>query len=386
MVDYQRDFVGNLASSGGVFLKVKPGAERERERWLLQLKDVRPSPHFVNTGNFNTGSLVYKLGGYFGETLLANGLEQGDVLLGPSHKGSALVVATAMYLALKHKMDVPIVYDRKEEGTFIGLECNTGQGLVTLGRMLIDSAEDSLGEAGIVVAPSYESNILSVATAIMTVWDKGKDLGFAYDRVRAKGHGEGSGAGVKWVGKTPGKDDKVLMVYNSCLTSPERSVSFADSIRDAGAEVINEVYLGYDEQADFLDGSRVHLLDDVGTSMATKLEMIDLLERKKAEEGTDATLSSVVIGVDREQVGPVYADASDKSTVILGARGEDAIGKFTADTGVPVISVLGARQMIQILYDEQIPVEINGEMKPLDDAVKAEFDEYMRVYGAMRGN
>jgi orotate phosphoribosyltransferase len=379
MQQYKKEFVNDLASTGALFFKYKAGETEERKRWTLTLKDKRSTEYFVNVGGFNTGSAAQRLGSYFGRAALENGLKEGA-------KGVSLVVATAMYLASEHGLDVPIYYDHKEEGTFIGLSLNTGPGLITLGRELVNGHGKEMEGATIIASPSYESNVLAVATSIMAEEAGVGDLGFAYDRFKAKAHGEGSGEGTKWVGKTPKEGDKVFVVYNQCLTSPIRLTSFIKSIKAAGAEVIGQEGVGYDEKSSIVTGTGLFLLDDVATSMDTKRDTIKLL--------SPLELAHILVGMDREQVGPVYdgempADVGDAGQwkmdhVVLGERGKDAIGGFVEETGIPVSAVLGIRETVDILDKEGIPVKINDEMRPLDEVAKAEFDAYMDLYGSLR--
>jgi orotate phosphoribosyltransferase len=81
----------------------------------LTLKDGRPSPYFVNFGLFHTGRLISELGRIMADFLVyTKTAEDFDVLVGPSYKGSALAVATASALCVKHNIDVGFDYDRKE--------------------------------------------------------------------------------------------------------------------------------------------------------------------------------------------------------------------------------------------------------------------------------
>ena len=77
------------------------------------LKSGRSSPYFFNTGLFNSGSRIARLGRYYAEALLDCGLEF-DMLFGPAYKGIPLAVATAIALADQHGRDVPYAFNRKE--------------------------------------------------------------------------------------------------------------------------------------------------------------------------------------------------------------------------------------------------------------------------------
>lgn len=77
------------------------------------LKSGRTSPYFFNTGLFNTGLALARLGRFYAQALLDTGVAF-DVLLGPAYKGIPLASATAVALADHHAMDVPWCFNRKE--------------------------------------------------------------------------------------------------------------------------------------------------------------------------------------------------------------------------------------------------------------------------------
>ncbi len=77
------------------------------------LKSGRLSPYFFNTGLFNTGGDLARLGHYYARSIQESGL-QFDMLYGPAYKGIPLVAATAISLATEHELDVPYSFNRKE--------------------------------------------------------------------------------------------------------------------------------------------------------------------------------------------------------------------------------------------------------------------------------
>ena len=81
----------------------------------LVLKDTRPTPYFVNFGMFRTGRLTKELGTLFADMIMeSNLIEKTDIILGPSYKGSAIALATAIGLYEKYGHDLFFEYDRKE--------------------------------------------------------------------------------------------------------------------------------------------------------------------------------------------------------------------------------------------------------------------------------
>ena len=101
MYDFQHDFINYALDSGvlkfGEFL----------------LKSGRTSPYFFNTGLFNTGAQLAKLGQFYAQALIQSGLEV-DILYGPAYKGIPLVCATSIAYHQITEQDIPFAFNRKE--------------------------------------------------------------------------------------------------------------------------------------------------------------------------------------------------------------------------------------------------------------------------------
>ena len=82
------------------------------------LKSGRISPYFFNSGLFDSGNSVARLGRFYAAALEnPNPVHQTiayDMLFGPAYKGIALVVATSIALADHHQRDIPYAFNRKE--------------------------------------------------------------------------------------------------------------------------------------------------------------------------------------------------------------------------------------------------------------------------------
>ena len=77
------------------------------------LKSGRQSPYFFNAGQFSSGAGLSELAAAYADTLVGNGIR--DVMLfGPAYKGIPLVAALAQSLWLRHGIDLPFAYNRKE--------------------------------------------------------------------------------------------------------------------------------------------------------------------------------------------------------------------------------------------------------------------------------
>jgi orotate phosphoribosyltransferase len=77
------------------------------------LKSGRVSPYFFNTGMFDTGARIGKLGEFYAEAMINQTLNP-DVIYGPAYKGITLACATAIALAKKTGKEVPFCFNRKE--------------------------------------------------------------------------------------------------------------------------------------------------------------------------------------------------------------------------------------------------------------------------------
>jgi orotate phosphoribosyltransferase len=101
MLDYQKDFITYALDCGvlkfGEFL----------------LKSGRTSPYFFNTGLFNTGAQLGKLGYFYAQALIQSGIKP-DILYGPAYKGIPLVSTTSIAYAQITGADIPFSFNRKE--------------------------------------------------------------------------------------------------------------------------------------------------------------------------------------------------------------------------------------------------------------------------------
>lgn len=89
------------------------------------LKSGRVSPYFFNSGLFNSGAAIAKLGRFYAAAIEAAGLDY-DMVFGPAYKGIPLAVSSCIALADHHGKDLPYAFNRKEAkdhgegGTIVG--------------------------------------------------------------------------------------------------------------------------------------------------------------------------------------------------------------------------------------------------------------------------
>ncbi len=120
------------------------------------------------------------------------------------------------------------------------------------------------------------------------------------------------------------------------------------------------------------------IIDDVGTSMATKLDLVKKIEWLQPRAEKPIRIEGVALAVDREQTQAVY-DAQGR--VREGERGPDALAAFQAETGLKVWSLLGISQAIEFLHQARIPVRVEDEWRPLDAELLDMVREYLALYG-----
>jgi orotate phosphoribosyltransferase len=228
-----------------------------------------------------------------------------------------------------------VLKDGRPSPYFVNLgKISTGRLSYRLGsffaRFLVESSR--LPEVDIILGPSYKGSAIAQATAINLWLEHRLDRSFEYDRKEVKAYGEASG-------------QKNMMVNNT-----------------------------------FSDGCGLWIVDDVGTSMATKYDLLEKIDQETVNKNISLRIVGLCLGVDRQQTTACY-DESGK--IILGKKGADAIRKFTEKTGVPVFSLAPISQVMHYLYAEQIPVLIEGERQPISPSLKRVFDDYLAEYGTL---
>ncbi len=114
------------------------------------LKSGRKAPYFVNTGNYNTGAQLARLGEYYAECIIENNVE-ADTLFGPAYKGIPLATACSIALSNKYDKNVNYAFDRKEAK-------DHGEGGVIVGKKMQDGEKVAIIE-----------DVITAGTAIRTV-------------------------------------------------------------------------------------------------------------------------------------------------------------------------------------------------------------------------
>lgn len=100
------------------------------------LKSGRKSPYFVNTGMFDDGGSIGKLGYFYASRIMDEGIGDFEIIFGPAYKGIPLAVATGISLAKDFGKNVGYAFDRKEAKTH-GDEAAGGKKII-VGRKISD--------------------------------------------------------------------------------------------------------------------------------------------------------------------------------------------------------------------------------------------------------
>lgn len=173
MQDYQREFI-EFALQHDVLKFGK-----------FELKSGRTSPYFFNTGLFNSGAALARLGDFYARAITDREIDF-DLIFGPAYKGIPLGSAIAIAFATTYNRDIPYCFNRKEVK-------DHGEGGRTLGAplrgraLIVDdviSAGTSVNES-IAIIDAAGAN----AAAVMISLDRqerGQDNLSAVDEIRRR--------------------------------------------------------------------------------------------------------------------------------------------------------------------------------------------------------
>ena len=108
------------------------------------LKSGKRSNVFFDFGEIAYGSELITLGAFFADFIVANALQDVDVIFGPAYKGINVASATSIALHQKHGLSIPFAYNRKVEkdhaegGGFVGYDLSLARRALVIDDVITD--------------------------------------------------------------------------------------------------------------------------------------------------------------------------------------------------------------------------------------------------------
>lgn len=132
-------------------------------------KSRRNTPYFINTGNYNTGEQINKLGYFYAKFMEQNNINS-DVLFGPSYKGIPLCVSVASSLYKDYNRNVKYCFNRKEikdhgeGGVIIGHKLKDGDNVTIIDDVI--TAGTAIREVLSILKNTAKVNIDSIVISV----------------------------------------------------------------------------------------------------------------------------------------------------------------------------------------------------------------------------
>ena len=102
----------------------------------FELKSGRIAPYFINTGMFDTGLKIKKLGTFYAKAVQEHFSDTFDGIYGPAYKGIPLCISAAQALS-DMGMDKGYVFNRKEAKTYADKSLVVGMPLTSETRLIL---------------------------------------------------------------------------------------------------------------------------------------------------------------------------------------------------------------------------------------------------------
>ncbi len=102
----------------------------------FELKSGRIAPYFINTGMFDTGLKIKKLGSFYAKAVQEHFSDNFDGIYGPAYKGIPLCISAAQALS-DMGMDKGYVFNRKEAKTYADKSLVIGMPLTSSSRLIL---------------------------------------------------------------------------------------------------------------------------------------------------------------------------------------------------------------------------------------------------------
>jgi len=102
----------------------------------FELKSGRIAPYFINTGMFDTGLKIKKLGTFYAKAIHEHFSNDFDGIYGPAYKGIPLCISAAQALS-DMNMDKGYVFNRKEAKTYADKSLIVGMPLTAASKLIL---------------------------------------------------------------------------------------------------------------------------------------------------------------------------------------------------------------------------------------------------------
>ena len=137
-------------------------------------KSGRRTPFFINTGNYNTGEQMERLGHFYAAAIRTAMGSEFDNLYGPAYKGIPLCVAAVTALWREYGQNVSFTFNRKEAkdhgegGSLIGHRYRGGERVVIIEDVTTagTSVRESVGILKAAVSPPKRVDLKAVVVSV----------------------------------------------------------------------------------------------------------------------------------------------------------------------------------------------------------------------------
>jgi len=137
-------------------------------------KSGRRTPFFINTGNYNTGEQMERLGHFYAAAIRTAMGSEFDNLYGPAYKGIPLCVAAVTALWREYGQNVSFTFNRKEAkdhgegGSLIGHRYRGGERVVIIEDVTTagTSVRESVGILKAAVSPPKRVDLRAVVVSV----------------------------------------------------------------------------------------------------------------------------------------------------------------------------------------------------------------------------
>jgi orotate phosphoribosyltransferase len=133
-------------------------------------KSGRKTPFFINTGNYNTGAQMEKLGEFYAKALNKELGSDFDGLYGPAYKGIPLCITTSIALNRLFEQNVNFTFNRKEAkthgegGNLIGHKLNDREKIVIIEDVI--TAGTAIRESLPVIKAAANVDITAIVVSV----------------------------------------------------------------------------------------------------------------------------------------------------------------------------------------------------------------------------